>query len=373
MNTLVVLVGTGIGILLALLIFRATIGDFRLLLTYLYDDAVVFRSGNGDILFWQSEFVQELENPEEILSVHRIQADEIGFRLPANPSDTYQVVALGDSYTEGANVPTPWTDIFARDSGLSTRNLGFRGYGITHYRWTWEQYGIQENPDVLIIGFFGGNDIFTAGLDNEPPFEIPRNVRLNETEPFIVTNYADEGEDLRLYPKYLDNGTPIAYLLNYVHWMNIEEEQLTGSVNYQVISDNLQQIQETASDDTCLVFAYFPSKPEVYFPYMQPIDYPDLLIRLHTPLLNSDGTLHLVEDFNIDLERTLRWRTNTGDIMTELASSLGYETINLLEVFEERASEGELLYYTYDTHWNQAGQNLAGATIADFVDEQCNV
>ena len=28
-------------------------------------------------------------------------------------------------------------------------------------------------------------------------------------------------------------------------------------------------------------------------------------------------------------------------------------------------------YYTYDTHWNQAGQILAGETIADFVDANC--
>ena len=58
----------------------------------------------------------------------------------------------------------PWSDAFAQASGLSTRNLGFRGYGIRHHAWTWQEYGLQESPDVLIIGFFGGNDMFHGWL-----------------------------------------------------------------------------------------------------------------------------------------------------------------------------------------------------------------
>ncbi|MEO0598074.1 MAG: hypothetical protein AAF126_18340, partial [Chloroflexota bacterium] len=101
-NILLAVVGTIVGIGIALGAFVAFIGDIRLLPTYLYDDAVVFRSGNGDILFWQSEYSTPLEDPFEILSVHRLQLDEIGFRLPARVADDYTVVTLGDSYTEGA-------------------------------------------------------------------------------------------------------------------------------------------------------------------------------------------------------------------------------------------------------------------------------
>ncbi|MGB7341925.1 MAG: SGNH/GDSL hydrolase family protein [Phototrophicaceae bacterium] len=363
--------GTLFGLVIALIGFRVFIGDFRLILPYIYDDAVVFRSGNGDILFWQSEFIQPLENPEEILSVHRLQGDENGFRLPARPSDTYRVVALGDSYTEGANVARPWSDEFAAASGLATQNLGFRGYGMTHYTWAWEQYGIQEDPDVVIIGFFGGNDVFTAGLGEEPPFDPPNLGSGDELDLEIVTDYTENDEDLRIYPIYTENGTPITFLSTYIGWMNAAPDQLEGSVNYQVIADNLRQIRDTASDDTCLVFAYFPSKPEVYFPYLNQDDYPDLIAGQRTVLINSDGTLHIVEDFTITLNRVMEWRLNTGIVMTELADSLGYEAINLHTTFDERAANGEMLYYTYDTHWNQAGQTLAGETIADFVEAQC--
>ena len=371
-NIIVSVVGIILGLIIALIGFQYFIGDIRLLYAYLYDDAVVFRSGNGDILFWQSEFVEPLDNPEEILSVHRIRIGEDGFRLPEKPSEQYDVVVLGDSYTEGANVARPWSDIFASDSDLATRNLGVRGYGITHYTWVWQEYGIEENPNVVILGFFGGNDVLSAGLDNEPPFEPPNSAREEVFELEIITEHTDLGEDLRIYPIYLPNGEPIALMGTYVSWMNAAEDQLRGSENYRVIEANLQSIIDSASDDTCLVFAYFPSKPEVYLPYINDEDYPRILNRQKIVLINSDGTLHIVEDETINFERSLAWRLNTGNVFTELATSLGYKTINLQTTFDQHAADGEMLYYTYDTHWNQAGQTLAGETIADFVETNCD-
>lgn len=366
---ILIVFGTIVGLLLVSTLFAVTIGDIRLLRTYFYDDTVVFREGMGDILFWQSEYIAPLENPDEILSVHRLRLDELGFRIPANPSDNYDVVVLGDSFTEGANVATPWTDTFAQVSGLRTRNLGFRGYGIRHHTWTWQEYGSQENPEVLIIGFFGGNDVFTAGLDIESPFPTPLEQRANDLplEP-ITQNLIPE---TAIYPIYLDDGTPITFLSTYISWMNATEHQLTQSVNYQVIEANLREIHATASAETCLIFAYFPSKPEVYFPYLQLEDYPTILDEQKQVLLNNDGTLHIVEDFEISVEKVIQNRLNTGNVMTELATSLGYEALNLQAVLDEAAANGEMLYYTYDTHWNQAGQHLVGETLADFTISNC--
>ena len=358
------------GIAIALIAFTLFVGDLRLLTTFIYPDTIVFRSGNGDILFWQSEYIAPLENPDEILSVHRLPVDEDGFRLPANPSDEYDVVVLGDSYTEGANVARPWSDVFAEASGLHTRNLGFRGYGIRHHAWVWQEFGIQENPDVLIIGFFGGNDVFTAGLDIEPPFLNPLEERAEDMPLEPVTEHRVT-EDEVIYPIYLSDGTPITFLSTYISWMNVAGDQLRGSVNYRVVEENLTQILDSTPDDTCPVFVYFPSKPEVYFPYLNQTNYPALLEGQKTVLINSDGTLHIVEDFNISLKQVMEWRLNTGNVFTELAESLGYETFNLHATFDEHASNGEMLYYTYDTHWNQAGQTLAGETIADFVRNNC--
>jgi len=363
------MIGTFAGLAIALMVFIFMVGDIRLIQTYIYDDSVVFTRGMGDILFWQSEYIAPVPQPDEILSVHRLQLDDIGFRLPATPATTYEAVILGDSFTEGANVGLPYPDIFARTSGLSTRNLGFRGYGIRHYLWTWQQYGIAENPDVLIIGFFGGNDLFTAGLDLEPPFRIPNEERAFDapTQP-ITENIAS---DTVIYPVYLANDVPLTFLSTYISWMNVTEATIVQSVNYQVIAETLSNIQQSASGETCLIFAYLPSKPEVYFPYLNVDDYPAILEGQKHVLLNSDGTLHIVEDFDISVEKVIENRFSTGNALTTLADDLGYNAINLHSVFDEQAADGEMLYYTYDTHWNQSGQTLAGETLAEYVNNTC--
>lgn len=365
------LVGTVFGLGLAIAGFIFLGGDLSLLSSLIYKDTVVFREGNGDILFWQSEFIAPLENPDEILSVHRLPLDEEGFRLPVNPSNSYSVVALGDSFTEGANVALPWSDVFAESAGLATRNLGFRGYGSRHYAWVWQEYGIQENPDIVIIGFFGANDVFTAGLELETPYPTPLEDRAQDLPPSPVTTHSPSDEQT-IYPIYLDDGTPITFLSTYISWMNTDQDQLLGSVNYATVGNSLAQIQQAAEDDTCLVFVYFPSKSEVYFPYLNEADYPAILDGQKQVLINSDGTLHIVEDFDISVENVLNRYRNTSIIFTELANSLGYQTLNLQPVFDDHASDGEMLYYTYDTHWNQAGQTLAGETIAEFVLESCD-
>lgn len=366
------LVGILFGLGLAIAGFVLLGGDFRLLPTFIHDDVVVFREGNGDILFWQSEFIAPLESPDEILSVHRLSLDENGFRLPANPSESYSVTVLGDSFTEGANVATPWSDVFAETTGLTTRNLGFRGYGSRHYAWVWQEYGLQENPNVVIIGFFGGNDVYTAGLEIETPYPEPLEERAQDSPPSPVTIHSASDTEI-IYPIYLDNGTPITFLSTYISWMNTDQDQLLGSVNYATIENSLSEIQQSADEDTCLVFVYFPSKAEVYFPYLNDADYPSILEGQKQVLINSDGTLHIVEDFDISVERVLNRYRNTGIVFTELADSLGYHSLNLQPVFDEYASNGEVLYYTYDTHWNQAGQTLAGETIAEFVLDNCTL
>lgn len=361
--------GIGFGLIIMLSGFIVVMGDARLLMTYVYDDVVVFRAGMGDILYWQGEFVAPLENPEAILSVHRLQVDELGFRLPARPAENYQVVVLGDSFTEGANVAMPWPDVFAEQSGLSTRNLGFRGYSPQHYAYTMETFG--GTPDVVIVSFFGGNDLASSSLEFTPPL-LPREERALE-QPLNIDSRrnAEVGANYR-YPAYLENGEPIAFLSTYISWMNITEETLLQSSNYQGIALSLERIR-AAAPDACLVLAYLPSKPEVYLPYVQAEAYPRIVEGQQHVLINSDSSLHILDDPEISIEKLLEHRHSLPNAMGNLADEQGFHFINLWQGFDEAAANGAMLYYTYDTHWNQAGQNLAGELVADFVGANCTV
>lgn len=362
------LMGLGIGFALIVLLsgFIVVMGDVRLLQTYIYDDVIVYRAGMGDILYWQGEFVAPLENPEEILSVHRLQVDEIGFRLPARPAEQYQVMALGDSFTEGANVAMPWPDVFAEESGMTTRNLGFRGYGPQQYAYTLERY--VDNPEVVIVGFFGGNDLASSGLEFVPPM-LPIEERTLE-EPLQLNLRNNSNTANYRYPVYLQNAEPIAFLSTYISWLNLTDDALLASLNYQNIEQSLSDIQ-AAAGDACLVFAYLPSKPEVYLPYVQEQYIPQIIEGQQHVLINSDGTLHILDDPDISIEKLLEHRHNLPNALAHLSQEYGFQFINLWEGFDEAAANGESLYYAYDTHWNQAGQSLAGELIAEFVRNSC--
>ena len=55
------------------------------------------------------------------------------------------------------------------------------------------------------------------------------------------------------------------------------------------------------------------------------------------------------------------------DAMATLAAEKGWIFVDLLEPFREQVALGELLYYQYDTHWNQAGHDLAAALIVEAM------
>jgi hypothetical protein len=90
---------------------------------------VVYRVKLGDIFFNHPEWMAIPDNYEEILSVHYVGYDQEGFRLPERQADKYQILGIGDSYTEAANVARPWTDVLAQKSGMTVRNLGYRALG----------------------------------------------------------------------------------------------------------------------------------------------------------------------------------------------------------------------------------------------------
>ncbi|MGB1285700.1 MAG: alginate O-acetyltransferase AlgX-related protein, partial [Aggregatilineales bacterium] len=83
------------------------------------------------------------------------------------------------------------------------------------------------------------------------------------------------------------------------------------------------------------------------------------------------GLLRQQTDPDISFEKVLENRRNTAAVILEAGYTAGYQTVDLWNAFDAAASEGEILYYTYDTHWNQAGHDLAGAQIAQFIESNC--
>jgi lysophospholipase L1-like esterase len=86
--------------------------------------------------------------------------DRNGFRN-SRDLDRAEVVAIGDSFVEGAEVAEPQTvtAVMARQLGVTVANLGQSNYGPQQELAVLRRFGLPLQPRVVVWFFFGGNDL----------------------------------------------------------------------------------------------------------------------------------------------------------------------------------------------------------------------
>lgn len=329
---------------------------------------VKFTLGVGDIFYNQPGWVAPPDEPYQVLAEFPLVYDEDGFRMPARPAEHYQVLALGDSYTEAANVSLPWPDTLARASGLSVRNLGFRGYGPVEAALVLQQYGPDSAPDYVIVGFFEGNDLSNAVTARDRNLLMPIDSTMPDEEFADLDIWMSDHEGPFRYPMRLqinNEEIDIAFLEGYVWGLNGDLQVYAQSLDLEITAQSWREMDAVLPDD-CLIIAFFPSKPHIYLPYLMP-EYQDVLLE-NVSGLDSEpgGRIQLVPEdtpFNVLVDRL----DNLRDAVAARARAEGFIFFDLTPIFQEAAARGELLHYAYDTHWNQAGHDFAGRALADFV------
>jgi lysophospholipase L1-like esterase len=330
---------------------------------------ITFTVGMGDILFYQASWLPPLEDIDEVLSIHPVQWSADGFRVPHRTADRYPIVALGDSFTESANAPKPWPDVLAESLGQPVLNLGFRGFGPLDEAEVFKRYGAQDAPHTILIGFFEGNDLSNAYTFLERGFIPP-----SETEEFTLRQLEltpIESRDVR-YPMQVDLGGTlhdIVFLEGYVWALNGERAAYDESVNLDLVAQSWQDIRATAPADACIVVAYFPDKSHVYLPFLTPDDQTILMQKVMRTAADAGEALSLADPTDADrpFDALLARLGNQRDALAARAEAEGFAFFDTTPILREGASQGQMLYYTYDTHWNQDGHQRVGAALADYL------
>lgn len=355
------------GLVLAL----GIIGGVLLTFPQLRPNMITFTVGMGDIFYHQAAWMRPPENPNEILSLHPLEWDENGFRKPHMTAAEYEIVALGDSFTEAANAARPWPDVLASALNTPVLNLGFRGFGPREEMFAFERYGQPEKVKTVVLGLFEGNDLSNVYVTRDHDFEPPINFTNRD---MIATDMSLVTERDERYPVMMDiNGqtSEIAFLEGYTWGLNGSYETFSGSRNVALLVENLLHIRDMAPQ-TCFVLAYFPEKGHIYLPYLQPVSRDIVMQKSSHVILDADGALSS-EPASLLFDEFLNNRGNQRDAVVEAVTALGIPVIDLTPVFERAAAAGEITYYTYDTHWNQRGHDLAGEAIAAFLrSSPCN-
>jgi lysophospholipase L1-like esterase len=89
--------------------------------------------------------------------LHDVDAN--GFRNPSIP-DRVDIVAIGDSHTQGFNVAADqsWPAVLGRQLNRSVYNAGIGGYGPLQYEILVSR-ALEMRPQQIVVGMYAGNDL----------------------------------------------------------------------------------------------------------------------------------------------------------------------------------------------------------------------
>ncbi|HEX2620062.1 MAG TPA: SGNH/GDSL hydrolase family protein [Phototrophicaceae bacterium] len=328
----------------------------------------LFTVNQGDIFLTEAKWIKPLDNPNEILAMYWISWDKNGFRVPEHQADYYPIVTIGDSYTEAPNSARPWSDVLAEKTGLPVRNLGYRGFGPIEETEVLKRFAPELKPQTVIVGYFEGNDLSNAVTALNQPQEMPWNIS-SESHALKRVDFSDiTDRDIR-YPMKIsanDIQHDIVFLEPYAWVLNTSKEDFEHSRNLEITLEHYREMRATVSD-ACFIVAYFPGAPHIYLPYLMSEYQPILMQKAEHFTAKAGKKLKQDPATDMTFDEMLANLPNQRDAVKEMIEAEGMIFFDLTPVLEQGAAQGQMLYYTYDTHWNQDGHNLVGQAIADFL------
>jgi hypothetical protein len=296
----------------------------------------------------------------------------------------FRVVALGDSFTYGA-VPYRQTWPVQLESQLRTRqgrqdgveviSLGVPGVGPQFTLRMWELEGKRLQPDVVVLGFFVGNDLIEEGgrqlHDNDSGFLVEHSLTVRAfRNAWRLLGGGMAGRDPR--PGAGAKGgalEPAAFGVEVKGWSKTIDplrptlqETAYGKVEWQRMAICLRSNRHLTVQ-----------RVNVVGPILEELD----------RSVRAAGARLLVllipDEFQVedDLSSTLLEmhgvasgeyvRALPQKLLTAYLESRGISFIDVLPKFRTTAAS-KRLYLVRDSHWNAAGNRLAARMIVRYIE-----
>jgi hypothetical protein len=333
---------------------------------------------------------------------HMDGSNEFGFNAPDFPHDKppgiFRVLVLGDSFNWIGGLQGNYTALLQRrfDEWYGARRVEIinAGYPMTHPA---EQlpilrrYGLQYHPDLVVLGFFAGNDFFDGS---------PHRKRIVVNDTFVDIDPADE---LVVF------GRPIVFQSRFLLFVRQKWTAFvaTGGAGSLVgVLLHPFRVREAPAAETAGVESPAPTPAPAFSEpvfldiersrldffnvktgrggghYREAIDYILGAVTAMRDLLveNKIGFAVAIYPDQVQVENELfetivkRYRLRAYRYQRDMAErilgahleSLGVPFIAFLDRFRERSME-ESLYLPRDTHWNAAGNALAADLLFEFL------
>ena len=314
-----------------------------------------------------------------------LSTDGRGYRNKTN-QEQYDIVMVGDSFTEGSRVSDneTWPSLLDRKLKETVYNLGISGGRPDRYLSVFRVYGLDLKPKIAIFMIYEGNDFKRIRLEKGPnskgkPFykQIRETVKSSPLVKGLKKFFINS-----LGPVNADAPVPGAEILS---WMPVAAPPGKGAKYYSFQPKRLMRLYWSEADflkspewttnakvfkmikDLCrkkgirLILAYAPSKPHVVMPLVRGLIPPDKLYAFAS--LEERG-LPRPPEFN----RLLYDRLGTQEkVMRRFCESEGIGFVSVTWALQDMASKGRQVYYTYDQHWTAPGHVAVADKIYSYL------
>ena len=320
---------------------------------------------------------------------YTLTVDKRGFRNSTD-LEQYDVVVLGDSFTEGSSVSDEhaWPAVLAERSGRSVYNLGMSGGSPVTYVNTLEEFGIGLGPKVVICMLYEGNDfrdsnfeeegglssLFETIYDASPLRHLIKNslIRLLSTEVKLEGAGGDAGAAKPSGPgSWLPVAIPaggegryysfkVKRLLQHYH----TAEEFAKTAAYRQTTAEIRRMKEVCEKNGVrFVLVFAPDKPHVLLPLLKDSVTSE---ELHEFMALKEDKLPAPEKaMEVMVERA----EVQEEAMADFCRGEGIDFVSLTRSMREAIAAGRQAYYTYDQHWTPLGQEIAADTIYEYLKE----
>jgi hypothetical protein len=333
-----------------------------------------------------------------------VTMDKRGFRNQTS-LDKYDVITLGDSFTEGFYVSDEqsWPAVFSSKSKLSVYNLGMSGADPFLYLQALQKFGQYLGPRIAICMLTEISD-FETGIADYRLKTYAADSSLNE----MGSHKTDlQPRDTHLTRKikayYLKSPLRIAYdnlckayltrvnvqsdvkNIEILSWIPIAIPQGIQAKHYNFTPDRLLKFYKPKEvfltsggwnstafaikemEKICrkanirFILAYAPDKIHVVLPLMQsrlPADKVRAFAALKTnrklpPAVEFLDTLF----HNLEVQES---------VVAEFCKKNSIEFVSTTQELRKKVAQGQQMYFTYDTHWTPLGHRVVAEVIYQY-------
>ena len=275
--------------------------------------------------------------------------------------NTYRILALGDSFAFGV-VPYQYNYLTLLEqqlnsSGLRTEviNMGIPGIGPQHYLALLMNEGLQLRPDMVLVSFYIGNDFSdTVDAKRTELHELSDVVAL--IKYFLDVNRKYKGKVFHGRASYDDNAPNLTDEV----YMEIEKKR---SWMYTKRAPFKKAFADKAFADGLAYLVRIKELCDWNKMALAVVVIPD---EIQVNVALQDKVLKALNVSSNEIDFTLPNR-----FLNEQLQAYRIDHLDLLDNFLSTAAQMNL-YRPNDTHWNIAGNKLAGDLLTRYVASHLN-